>query len=348
MKTLYIADVRSMNSNGTSRGHYFPVAENYYNIFKDSCKVYITGGPVYKNRFNEIYTLPYDTFENSSIFINKIKILKNMIELFKKKSENDIIIIQSSAVATALIGIFLFKHSKCKVYTIQYNTECTNSFTKKIIFKLASYKISGIICPDKTIGEAYKRPYCIVPDYIYTGNRTKNTLSFSERKYDFSLLGLICKDKGVTEVAQKLKNTPYQILIAGKPQSEEIRKELTEICKNASNIELKLEYLSDNEYDTAIKNSKYCILNYSGAYSEHSSGVVFDIIFRGTPVIGRKCKYLKFISDYKIGITFDYLDDFNPNELLTPAVHQKFTENIKNYYSVHKEYILSLKQYLNL
>lgn len=337
-----------MNNNGISRGHYFPVAENYYNIFKDICKVYIAGGPVYKTRFNEIYPLPYDTFENSSIFINKIKIFKNMIELFKKKSENDIIIIQSSAVATALIGIFLFKHSKCKVYTIQYNTECINSFTKKIIYKLASYKISGIICPDKTIGEAYKRPYCIVPDYIYTGNRTKNTLSFSDRKYDFSLLGLICKDKGVTEVAQKLKNTPYQILIAGKPQSEEIRKELTEICKNASNIELRLEYLSDNEYDTAIKNSKYCILNYSGAYSEHSSGVVFDILFRGTPVIGRKCKHLKFITEHNIGVIFDKIEDFSPKEVLSPIIYQKFINNINNYYLTHQQHILSLKEFLQL
>ena len=348
MKTLYIADVRSMNNNGTSLGHYFPVADNYYNMFKESCKVLIAGGPVYKTKFNNIYSLSYDTYENKSTFINKIKILKNIIDLFKNKNKNDIIILQSSAVATALIGIIFFKQSKCKVYTIQYNTECVDSPIKKIIYQLASYKINGIICPNKEIGEAYKRPYCIVPDYIYTNNHTGKILSFSERKYDFSLLGLICKDKGVTEVAKKLKNTDFQILIAGKPQTEEIKKEIIDICKDANNIELRLEYLSDNEYDTAIRNSKYCILNYSGAYSEHSSGVVFDIIFRGTPVIGRNCKHLKFITEYNIGVIFDKIEDFSPKEILSPIIHQRFINNINNYHLTHQQHILSLKEFLQL
>ncbi|MCZ8372451.1 hypothetical protein O6P32_06965 [Phocaeicola sp. KGMB11183] len=348
MKTLYIADVRSMNNNGISPGHYFPVASNYYNMFKDTCKVLVTGGPIYKTKFNNTYLLPYDTYSQKSNIINKIRTLKNLMFLFKHKNENDIIIIQSSSVATALIGIALFKQSKCKVYTIQYNTECVNSPIKKIIYKLASSKINGIICPDKKIGNAYKRPYCIVPDYIYTGHNAKKILPFSERKYDFSLLGLICKDKGVVEVAQKLKHTNYRILIAGKPQTEEIKKEIIEICKNSNNIELKLEYLSDEEYDTTIRNSKYCILNYSGAYSEHSSGVVFDIIFRGTPVIGKKCKFLDFITVYNIGRIFDEIENFSPTEVLIPSVHQNYINNINNYYLTHQQHILSLKNFLNL
>lgn len=41
-----------------------------------------------------------------------------------------------------------------------------------------------------------------------------------------------------------------------------------------------------------LEASKYAILNYSGEYSNRSSGVVFDTLFNGVPVIGKKCQYL--------------------------------------------------------
>ena len=347
MNKLYIADIRSMNINGKLIGHYYPVAKNYYDIFKETYQVLIAGGPVYSSKFTNLYPLTYDTYKNKSVIINKLKVLKNMIDLFQHKNNEDIIIIQSSATATALIGIALLKHSQCKVFTIQYNKECITSPIKKFIYKLASHKISGIICPSEEIGQAYKRPYCVVPDYIYTGNNSKEEKTFNERTYDFSILGLLCKDKGVVETAQKFKNTQYKVLIAGMPQNEEIRQAILEVCKDCNNIELKLEYLSDDEYDKNIKESRYCILNYSGAYSEHSSGVVFDILFRGTPVIGRRCKYLSFIEEYHIGTLFQSINEFDPEIILKQDTYYIFTQNIKTYFDVHKNYISKLKNFLD-
>ena len=349
MKTLYIADIKSQSINGASEGHYFPVAANYYTIFKNSCKTLIAGGPIYATKFaTNTYLLKYNTNEQDSIIKNKIKIFRNMMDLFSHKNENYIIIIQSSAVATALIGIALFKRSQSRIYMIQYNTECINSYFKRILFNIAKNKIDGIICPSKEIGEAYGIPFCVVPDYIYTNNKPTVFIPFTEKLYDFSVLGLICEDKGVIDVAKKFKNTKYKVLIAGKPQNENIKKELINICKNSPNIILKFSYLSEEEYDSSIKNSKYCILNYQGAYSEHSSGVVYDILFKGVPVIGRKCKYLNFIEKNNLGIIYDDIQNLNPDTILEPAKYDFFLHEITIYYQKHNKYISELKKFINI
>lgn len=348
MKNLYIADIKSRNINGTSQGHYFSIAENYCDIFKDSCNVFVTGGPVYSKKFRNIFKLRYDTFESSSTLKNKLKIIRNMFDLFYGKRKNDIIVIQSSASATALLGIVLFKSRRCKTYMIQYNTELVSSYIKRLLYTLAKAKIDGIICPSKKIGEIYGLPYCVVPDYIYIGTKAVNNISFENKKYDFSVLGLVCRDKGGIDVAKKFKETNYKILIAGKPENDEIKNEMQNICKDSPNITLKLDYLSEKEYDQSIKESKYCILNYSGAYSEHSSGVVFDILFKSIPIIGRQCKYLNFIKEYNLGILFDDITNFNPNSTMDSHKYQQYLCNISSYREKHKEYISHLKEFLNI
>lgn len=80
------------------------------------------------------------------------------------------------------------------------------------------------------------------------------------------------------------------MLIAGRVQEAPLEAELRAVCAGAKNIELRLEYLSEAAYDEAIRQCRYCILNYSENYSLHSSGVVFDILFRGVPIVGSRCR----------------------------------------------------------
>lgn len=93
-------------------------------------------------------------------------------------------------------------------------------------------------------------------------------------KYDFGILGIITEDKGVVEVAEQLAQTDYSVLIAGRSANETIREKLISICKGKENISLILEYVNDEDYDRYLRQIKYCILNYSDAYSKHSSGVI--------------------------------------------------------------------------
>lgn len=262
----------------------------------------------------------------------------------------DTVVMQSSGVVTAFVGLILFKPAETRVFMILYNEEALNSRIKRLIYRFAKRKISGILCPNEKIGKAHSLPYCVVPDYIYCGDgdtRHTKTIPYADKKYDFCMVGLIWRDKGMVEAARHLAKTSCRVLIAGSLSGEEgLEDDLRSACNGAENIELRLGYLSEEEYDDAIRNSRYCILNYSGAYSKHSSGVVFDILFRGVPVIGRKCSTLDFIGEYDIGSLFDNVKEFEPSAVLQETAHANFLKNLQSYFAIHNRYKKKLIQFV--
>lgn len=348
MARLVIADIRSMNTDGKAVGHYFTVAENFVDMFKNCCEISVAGGPLYKQKFgNKLIHLKYDSFEQSSAIKNKIHIFQNMQQLFEECAD-DVIVLQCSAVVTAYMGIAFYKKPQTRLYMIQYNTMGIDSRIKRILYSYAKNKVDGVICPQNKIGEAYGRPYCTVPDYIYVGKKENRSILYENKKYDFGMVGIISRDKGIIEAAKRFKNTKHAVLIAGHPQNEEIRNELKSICSDAGNIDLRMEYLSESEYYKSIEESRYCVLNYSGAYTSHSSGVVFDIIFRGTPVIASDCKSMAFIKEFELGKIIDNIDSFEPEKVLNKEYYLKYCKNIQKYYETHKYYFKSLKRFLGL
>ncbi len=338
MKNIIIADVKSVNVRGKSPGHYFTVADNYSTIFRNNgiC-IKVAGGPVYQEAFSDVELLPYDVVNEESTIISKIKIMLNMKRLFKKKAT---VILQSNAVATSYLGIALFASKKNPVYMIQYNTMGLDSFVKRCLYRLAYPKIAGMICTGELIGRAYKKPYCVVPDYIYTKD-----VHLSERsayRYDICMVGLICEDKGVLEAIEALVHTNYKVFVGGKVSSDILKENIEKAAQNHENITMKLGYLSDAEFETAITSSKYCLLNYSDAYSEHSSGVVYDVLFSGTPIIARKCKFLDFIDEWKVGYMYKDIHEFDFNQVMSDSCIMAARKNIIPYLESHKAFAETL------
>lgn len=341
---LIIADIRSNSVQGKSTGHYIPVARNFQEMFQSSqCKV--AGGPVYKQYFldEDLICLPYNI--SGTTLCDKWHTMKNCIRLFNEGRDKIIVLQQSSAV-TSFIGIVLFYHLRSKLLMIQYSTTGINSLLKRMLYRMAKNKIDGVICPNKEVGEAYGLPYCVVPDYIYIKKEMDCILPFSERLYDLCVVGRISPEKGVVEVAQNLKNTKYKIVIAGRPQTQELYDELIYICSNANNIELHLGYIEDKDYDYYIRQSRYSILNYTEEYSVRSSGVVFDMIFRNTPVIARRCKSLQFIEDENMGVVYDTLEAIKLDLLFNEVWYQEKLTGIVIYKQKHQKYIQLLREFI--
>lgn len=166
---LIVADVRSTSTDGIAAGHYFTVAQNYLDLFGAEMDVRIAGGPVYGDRFgNKLIRLPHDYIVGSSAVRNKRAVFQNVRALLRE-AQDDVIVLQCSAVATAYLGLALFKKKETRVYTIQYSTDGVNSVLKRGLYALCRRKISGVICPNAAIGAAYGRPMCVVSDYISTG-----------------------------------------------------------------------------------------------------------------------------------------------------------------------------------
>lgn len=344
MNRVFIADIASKSTNGFLIGHYATVAENYQNIIGSI----IVGGPIYKKYFSTspLIQLPFNSESTENIIIKKIKQLLNCKKLFSI-AKNDTVILQQSALATSLIGIFLFKRKQTRLFLITYNNEGYNSFLKRIFYRLAKKKIDGIICPNAEVGKGYNLPYCIVPDYIYIGdidNIIKS--SYKEKIYDFSIIGRLSPEKQPIEVANKFANTNYKLLIAGKTQTQDLEDNLKQICKNSPNIELKIEYITNEEYYKCINQSRYSILNYSEEYSNRSSGVVYDMIYNGVPVIGRRCKALSFIEKNNLGLLYDNLCDLDFSILLNEEKHMQFIKNIYTFCKTQNTYINKLNSFI--
>lgn len=345
MNRIVIADLRSTESNGTTMGHYFAVADNYIDLLGKSRTV-PAGGPLYAKKYAEYVELPYNTTKQDHPLKRWAKVLINAKALFTK-CKDDTVVLQCSAVAASYLGIFLFKKKNTKLYTIQYNLMGLDSRFKRALFSLIKKKIDGVICPEKKIGLAYSKNICVVPDYIYVGDKRQvPTDTYTKKIYDFSMVGMICKDKGIVEAAERLKGTRYSVAIAGYPQTQEIKERLEVIAKSCNNIKLELKYLTEEEYDQFIRSARYCILNYSGAYSEHSSGVVFDVIFKGTPVVGTDCKSLAFIKEYGLGYVYDTIENWNPDILFSGKKYEEYQKKISEYYLTHQKHQINLQRFI--
>lgn len=343
-KELIIADLRSNCSyHGISTGHFVPVAKMYQQIFKNSYSVKIAGGPVYNKYFSdsELIKLP-NNVSGDSLF-HKIKVLQNSLTLFRC-IKGKTLILQQSADFTTHLALALFYWGGAHIYLIRYSNEGISSWLKRVIYSLCKKKIDGIICPNDLVGKAYNRPYIVVPDYIYIDKATPLGTSpkKSIKKYDFCIVGRIAEEKGIAEVARWIENKEFSIIIAGKAQTEELAFELQKICNNAKNITLKLGYVSDEEYNSILEQSKFAFMNYQGEYSRRSSGVVFDTLFAGIPVIGKRCKALNFIEQYGVGYLYDSLSSITPieiRELLQKNYEEDFLNNIIKYRNTHKKYL---------
>lgn len=347
MKTDFvIADINSPHTNGKIYGHYVPVARMYSAIFEQVGNVFISGGAPYGNYFaeNQFICLPYSV--NGTNFKHRVQNLLNCRSLFLH-SRGKIVIMQQCRDVLCHLGIALFKKNDTKVFIIRYSNKSINNKIKKFIFNLCKNKIDGLICPTDKLGNEYGVRYLAVPDYIYLGkNESTNTVSFEDKTYDFCIVGRIAPGKGVAEAARKLAGTKYKVIIAGKPENELLKKELIAICKDADNIDLRLGFVPVEDYDKYHKDSKYTILNYDGEYSVRSSGAVFDTIFAGVPIVGRRCESLQFIEDYGIGYIYDDIDDFNPENVMKESMYDKYLQNINSYRLTHKEYQKNLVDFI--
>lgn len=354
-KNLYIADILSNNNYGKCTGHFIPVATNYMAIFHKYAEVKVAAGPIYGNSFRDEYMLwlPYNVSSKAGTW-NTIKgkyhSLSNCLHLIRKAKKNSTIIWQQSTVITSCVGLLMFCHRQdLNIYMIQYSKSALDSRLKKFLYNLCRHKLKGVICPNDEVGQAYGLPYCVVPDYIYTGGFDSITpIPYAKRMYDVCIMGRFNKDKGVVETINKLRNSAYKVIVAGRPDNEAYGREIESAAKDSSNIELHLGFIDTDDYNNYIRNSRYCILNYQGEYSVRSSGVVYDIIFNGVPVIGTHCSALQFVEDFKVGYLYDSLACLDINSLLDERLYADYQFHIDKYRKHHKTYINKIKNFIGL
>lgn len=111
------------------------------------------------------------------------------------QAKGDIIVLQQGGVLSSFVAIALFYHCESSLYLIQYSKEGVDSMAKRFLYRLVKHKINGIICPNEMVGEAYERPYCVVPDYIYLGHKEQIDIPFCEKNMMCASLVALRKKK---------------------------------------------------------------------------------------------------------------------------------------------------------
>ena len=150
----------------------------------------------------------------------KIETILNSIYLFWKARGN-IIVLQRSTAITSYICILLFFWFTSDLYLIQYDTESIKSWFGRFIWRLTKWKIKGVICPNKRIGESYGINYLVITDYIFTKDYI-NHVPFNLRKWDFAAIGNITKDKGTLDIIEYLASKGQKILLAGRIAEQDL------------------------------------------------------------------------------------------------------------------------------
>jgi hypothetical protein len=348
MKRLILADVKSVNNGG---GHYLSLAQNYLDLYSNSVKVMIAGGSIYERKIKRenLFLLPYENKSCYGKIKNVFNVLKNCKYLFQNTNEEDVVVVQQSALFTAFLGIVLFACKKNNIYIIAYDTDPISNALKKIVYFFAKKKIKGFVLSSEKSGMAYRKPYCLVPDYIFAGEKIpEDIIPYDKKRYDFIFIGSIWPDKGVVEMAKRFAGTQYKILIAGKPCDENIADSLKNVCKNAANIDLKLGFVKDEDYREYMSEARYSLLNYKGVYAERSSGVVLDVLFAGVPVIGHRTFAMQFIEDEQVGVLFDDIEKLNPSSFMNPDTYENFRRNIAKYLQKQEKYKKDFLNFTNI
>lgn len=325
-RRLYLADPVSWTVGGRQIGHCRAVVENYQALFGWSGRFRVAGGPAYAAWCAELFRLPYGQSDARGHVRNKIAVLLNCWALFRA-AHGETIVFQSVGFATLLLGILLFSSKSTRVFLIRYRSLANSGCVARLFFWLTRRKVAGVLCPSSEVGRSYCLPFCVVPDYFYVGS-PQSFLVDRLPTCDFVSVGIQSRDKGALEFAQRLKGTSLTMLIAGFVPDAAYATALRELASENPNVWLNLDYLDGETYARAISCARFCVLNYSDAYDDHSSGVVYDMLYRGKPIVGRRCRALDFVEREGLGFLYDDLDEVDFSALFESGREERYRGNL--------------------
>lgn len=315
---------------------------DYFKILKDDFNVKIAGKGEYEEQIERInfIELPYSSlgiYSKTKIenFLRKIKEILNFRFILNQKP--DILILQSCSIYSVLGGLFL-KKTKTKIYLIQYKKQLNNKFITYLYNVFIKNKIESTLLTQKNLKGIYSEDSTLIPDYFLTSQNNIEMI----KKYEFCIVGIINKSKKIEEVIEKFIGKQKKIVIAGKFESTVRYQNLKE--KITPNIKIINKFLSREEYYEILNKSKYLILPYGIEYNLTTSGVVYDGVLRGIPVIGTRIKALEIIEKYKIGCIYENFLDLNFETL----DYKLYRKNISKYLKINLEqknkFIIKLKK----
>jgi glycosyltransferase involved in cell wall biosynthesis len=211
---------------------------------------------------------------------------------------------------------------------------------------LRSNSVLAILLEDSTLSKIASRGYktCRIPAYAYP-EPSAELPSGKHRsdRFTMSSVGTINKGKNIDfllDVIQKHKPEFFVYRISGNPRGsygEEIVRRTANL--RISTLETNFGYLSDEQYWQEISTADFILIPYERSREGQSSGVMFDAMKCGTPIIAADIEPFKmYVEKYKIGVLYE---EGNEDDLLEAmrTAHERgkgfFDEAIRSFREEH-------------
>lgn len=280
-----------VDENGKALGHGPKVLNDYFELIREYCNVSVYAPLEILKEFKgckeaiSTKVLPDRIVmgKDKTIIIkiaNKFNMFRN-IERALKDTDAEILWFFNVEFYFFLY-IFMHKRIKRKIICTMFLDGYRGGLIAKLkqfIFEQAQKKIDFIIATGKQL--KFKNcKYEYVPDYFYDEEKFAKYKGIDKTQLAVCL-GTMGKGKQLHEMVEAFNRIDYPLIVAGRFYDKELLKSLKE--KANSNIKIRDEYLSNEEYMYLLSKATYTVLPYGkDKYDHQTSGVMQEAIFLNT------------------------------------------------------------------
>lgn len=274
--------------NGKLVGHPVNAGNLYIDILKEKYQLYCVAPA---NEVQELHTcnsiaLRHSAIRNKSsrmqIVRNYFNEIRNLHDVWKRCDSQDILFFFN---VDYVLYLFLMFHSKrtviCHTYTCVLESELIISkLIKKFLLYFSRNKISLQMFSNYNF-KTYAMYNLFVPDFLYCKeafDKYKNIMK-SEKIVCVGTMSESAKE--LKELVKVFSKIDYPLEIVGQFFDKSLYKELTRI--KSSNITIKDQFITNDEYFALIASAKYSILPYRvSCYKHKTSGIILESFFLRT------------------------------------------------------------------
>jgi glycosyltransferase involved in cell wall biosynthesis len=201
---------------------------------------------------------------------------------------------------------------------------------KSIVMKRFVHRIRGVIVfeekSEKILARLGLKKIIRIPYRLFNCDRLNGYEDHTGRPLLILTVGIIYSGKdyefSLNCMLRMISSGIIRYRIAGLPfddYGKRIVRMLNEKTEFAT-IERRIEYMSLDEYNNEIRSADFILLPYLDMRSEQASGVMFDAIENGTPIIAPDVEPFKtYLSRYKIGLLYKSNDEKSFIEVISKA-----------------------------
>ncbi len=277
--------------NGKLVGHPVNAGNLYIDILKENYQLYCVAptNEVHELHSNNSIALHYNAIRNrngrTQVIKNYLNEFRNLNAVWKRCDSQDILFFFN---VDYVLYLFLIFHSErtviCHTYTCVLKSEAiVSKLIKKTLLYLSRKKISLQLFSNYNF-KTYARNNLFVPDFLYR-KETFEKYRINAKSEKIVCVGTMSESvKELRKLVEVFCDIDYPLEIVGQFFDKNLYEELMRI--KSSNITIRNQFITNDEYFALIASAKYSILPYRvSCYKHKTSGIVLESFFlRAVPI----------------------------------------------------------------